>query len=350
MAARSRMPRTLTAAIFSTALATAAHQAEAVEATIAVAEAETARIAAGAFETYVEAASDGEIQVNIVIHEAIGGARAATDQLRVGELQFNFADAPGFVGIIPELQTYSWPFLFPNRSVFYELMSDAEYVADLQAVIEERSNGTLRFFGAGENSIRNLYTTRGPVRVPEDLTEHAIKMRTRELVLDQELFAALGAPAVVALPAPERYTGLQTGLIDGTDGGLESAWVAGLLEVAEYVTLTGHAYDYFFLLGDRAFYDELSPDMQAVIDEGARLMTWVNNGRGIVAEQAVQQEMLDAGINIYVPTPSELAEWRALAEPVGRRVIQENVDEAFVETTLDAITRIESELEQRAGR
>lgn len=325
-------------------------QARAVEATIAVAEAETARTAANAFKEHVEAATAGEVQINVVIHEAIGGARAATDQMRVGELQFNFADAPGYVGIIPHLQIYSWPFLFPNRSVFYELMMDAEYVSALQDVVSENSGGTLRFFGAGENSIRNLYTTRGPIAVPSDLAEHAIKMRTRELRLDQELFADLGAPAVVALPAPERYTGLQTGLIDGTDGGLESAWVAGLLEVAKFVSLTGHAYDYFFLIGDAAFYESLTPDQQAAIDEGARLMMWVNHGHGITTEQAVITTMREAGVNVYIPTASELEQWRELAEPVGRRVIEEEVPANFIERTLAAIDRIRSNLDSRAGK
>lgn len=321
-----------------------------IQATIAVAEPQTIRLAAAAFKNYVEGATDGAIQVRVVIHDAIGGARAATDQMRVGELQFNFVDAGGTAGIVPDLQIFSWPFLFPNRSVFYELMMDPEYVNQVQDVVTRRSNGTLVFFGGGENSIRHIYTTRGPIRVPQDLTAHSIKMRTRELLLDQKLFAALGSPQIVALPAPERYTALQTGLIDGTEGGLESAWTAGLLEVSKWTTLTGHAYDYFLLLGNSEFYNKLTNDQKAAINEGARLMMWVNHGHKITAEAKVLEDMRKAGINVYIPTESEQAQWQQLARPVGEEVIAQTIDKNFIDATLTAIERVQEKLSKRAPK
>lgn len=320
------------------------------EITIAVPEPQSVRLAAQAFADHIEAATDGELSVRILIHDAIGGARAATDQMRLGELQFNFADAGGYAGILPDFQVFSWPFLFPSRSVFYELMLDADYVEGLNDFVAERTDDTLKFFGAGENSIRHIYTTRGPIATPADLAENRIVMRTRELTLDQQLFAALGAPQVVALPAPERYSALQTGMIDGTEGGLESAWAAGLLEVSPYVTLTGHAYDYFFLMGDAAFYDGLSDDQKSAVDEAARLMMWVNHGHKITAEAEVLEQIREAGITVVAPTPTQLAEWQALAMPVGESVVSQIVDEDFKDATLAAIERVQANLDRRAGR
>lgn len=314
---------------------------------IAVPETENDRIAAEAFKAHVESATDDELQVQIIIHGSIGGARSATDQMRLGELQFNFADAGGYSGVLPDVQIYSWPFLFSNRSVFYELMMDSEYVQEIHGVVNDRTGGAIRFLGAAENSIRHIYTTRGPIRTPADLAVHSIKMRTRELRLDQELFAALGSPQIVALPAPERYTALQTGLIDGTEGGLESALTAGLLEVSQYVTLTGHAYDYFFLFANGEFYDSLTDDQRAAVDEASRLMIWVANGHKIVGEAEVLTRIRADGINVHVPTPGELAQWQEIARPVGERVISEVVAPNFRDATLEAIERINAQLSER---
>lgn len=327
-------------------LATSAAMSQ-TEVRIAIPETQNDRIAAEAFKAHVESATDDELQVQIIIHGAVGGARSATDQLRLGELQLNFADAGGYSGVLPDMQVYSWPFLFSSRSVFYELMMDAEYVDDIHALVREKTGDSLQFLGAAENSIRHIYTTRGPIRTPDDLKAHSIKMRTRELQLDQQLFAALGSPQIVALPAPERYTALQTGLIDGTEGGLESALTAGLLEVSDYVTLTGHAYDYFFLFANGEFYNGLSEDQKAAVDEASRLMVWVANGHKIVGEAEVLNKIRADGINVHVPTPSELAQWQEIARPVGESVVSQVVGADFRDATLEAIDRVSNELNMR---
>lgn len=322
-------------------------QANTIEATIAVAPPDYVNAAAQAFKSYVESATDGEISVRIVLHDALGGDRQAIDQMRLGELEFNFSGGGGLAGVLPDVQMYNWPFLFPNRSVFYELMFDDEYAAFVRDWFLERSGNTLRFFTGGENSLRHFYSTKGPVFTPSDMAELGIDMRTRELRLDQDLFAALGASSIVALSAPERYEALQTGLIHATEGGLASAQAAGLMEVLEHVTLTGHAYDYFMLIGNQEFYDSLEPDHQQAIDEAAQLMVWVNNGYSIVEENKVMADIQEMGIQIAVPTAAQLQEWQDVAQPVAEEVMGELVDAEFIRVTQDAIERVTSGIENR---
>ncbi len=310
------------------------------EATFAHAHQFYAVAGAEAFKAHVEAATGGDVRINLIRHGALGvDDRAITDQVRLGELEFNVPGAGGIAGVFPQGQVYSWPFLFTNRNVFWMLPNDPEHFEYVRDEMLESSGGTIRLLGLSENSVRHLYTTRGPIRVPEDLGAHAIKMRTQPVPMHQRVFEALGSASIVAVSAPERYTALQTGLIDGLEGGLASAWDAGLLEVADYVSLTGHMYEYLWWLANEEFYQSLPVEYQEAVDEAALIAITVTNAASFQDSEAALAKMAEAGKEIYVPTAAELADWQAIAEPVGREFIEEEVPQEFVERTLEAIER-----------
>jgi TRAP-type C4-dicarboxylate transport system substrate-binding protein len=299
-------------------------------------------MAAEAFKAHVESATGGDLVINLVRHGALSGNdREITDQLRLGELEFNLPGAGGVAGIFPEAQTHSWPFLFTDRIVFWEMPKDPEYFQITRDMMLEATGGTVRLLSLMENSVRHLYTTKGPIRTPADMASNGIKMRTQAVPMHQEVFTALGAAQIVAVGAPERYTALQSGLIDGIEGGLASAWDAGLMEVASHVSLTGHMYEYLWLMVNNEFYESLPQEYQHAVDEAAGIAATVSNALAFMDSDAAIQKMLDAGNTIYQPTAAELGEWQAAAEPVGRAFIEREVAPEYIEATLAAIERTE---------
>jgi TRAP-type C4-dicarboxylate transport system substrate-binding protein len=336
----------LPALALSVSLAGAA-SAQTFEATFAHAHQFYAVAGAEAFKAHVEAATGGDVQINLIRHGALGvDDRAITDQLRLGELEFNVPGAGGVAGVFPQAQVYSWPFLFTNRNVFWMLPNDPDHFEYVRDEMLESSGGTIRLLGLSENSVRHLYTTRGPIQVPEDLATHAIKMRTQPVPMHQRVFEALGSASIVAVSAPERYTALQTGLIDGLEGGLASAWDAGLMEVADYVSLTGHMYEYLWWMVNDDFYQSLPVEYQEAIDEAALIGVTVTNAASFQDSEEALAKMAEAGKTIYVPTAAELAEWQAVAEPVGREFIEQEVSQEFIDQTLEAIERTRERVER----
>ncbi|MDR5906495.1 TRAP transporter substrate-binding protein [Franzmannia qiaohouensis] len=323
----------------ATALISPLAMAQSFEATLAHPHQNYGVEAAEAFKNYIEAATDGELVINLVRHGALGGDREITDQLRLGELEFNLPGAGGIASIFPHAQVHSWPFLFTERSVFWELPQDPEYFQLTRDELLEASGGTMRLLALMENSIRHLYTTAGPIRVPSDLEEHAIKMRTQAVPLHQELFEALGAAQIVTVSAPERYSALQSGLIDGLEGGLSSAWDAGLMEVADYVSLTGHMYEYLWLVSNNDFYESLPEEFQQAVDEAAIIASATSNVVSFKDDNEALEKMAEAGKEIYVPTADELSEWQDIAVPAARDFIEEEVPESYIQATLDALER-----------
>lgn len=298
--------------------------------------------AAQAFKNYIEVATDGDFEVSLTTIEALGGnEREVLDQVRLGELQFITPNAGGLAGAFPSAQTWNLPFLFAGRHIAWALFQDRDYIARVNEQILQDTNGQLRFLGAGENSVRHLYTTRGPIRVPADMAKHGIKIRTMQAPMHQDIWSELQADSVVALPAAERYTSLQTGLIDATEGGLNSAWNAGLLEVSKYVSLTAHMYDVTGYIVSNAFFESLPAEYQQVVEEAAALATTVQNAHALVEDNAALATIIESGATVVEPNAEERAQWRELAEPVGLRFVQEEADPDFVQATLDAVARIE---------
>lgn len=322
------------------ACAASAAAAQTYEATFGHPHQNYGAMAAEAFKAHVESATGGDLVVNLVRHGALAGDdRQITDQLRLGELEFNLPGAGGVAGVFPQAQVHSWPFLFTDRIVFWQLPQDPEYFQYVRDAMLEESGDTIRLLALMENSIRHLYTTRGPIRTPADLKEQAIKMRTQAVPMHQRVFEALGSAQIVAVGATERYSALQSGLIDGLEGGLASAWDAGLMEVADYVSLTGHMYEYLWLMVNNEFYLSLPPAYQQAVDEAALIAVTVNNAISFQDSNSALDKMAEAGKTIHVPTAEELAQWQAIAEPVGREFIEQEVPAEFVQATLDALER-----------
>lgn len=303
------------------------------------------RIAAAAFKDYVERESDGAISVTTLPWEPLGDDREVTDQLRLGEIEIYVATTGGLAGVIPEVQMTNLPFLFTDRYAAWTLFEDDEYMDFVQDWWLESSNGQIRVLGAAENSVRNLYSTRGPIRVPGDLAEYDITMRVPPVPMYVDLFRGLGAPSIESVPAAERYTALQTGMIDATEGGLASAWEAGLMEVQDYVTLTGHMFDHHYYIINNEFYESLSPELQEIVKEGIRLATWAQSVTAMRESESALEMMREEGVTVHEPTSDEIAQWQEIGIEVGERILSEDVPEDYMQRTLAAAQRVHDELD-----
>lgn len=303
--------------------------------------------AANFFKKYVETATGGDVKVTLLESYALGGAREVIDQLRLGEIDITQTNIGGLSGVLPNSQMESWPFLVADRIIAWRLMQEAQYFEFVQNSWLKDSNNKIRLLGAAENSVRHLYITRGPIRIPADLTEKKIKIRVQTIPLHVELFKGLGVSSVLTLPSGDRYMGLQTGMIDACEGGLASAWGAGLLEVCDYVSLTGHLYSYIYYVINQDAYESLPEKYQEVIDTASILAIDIQNVLGVIAEDEALDKMRNAGKMIYTPTSEELQKWQEKAVPIAQKFIYEEVSEEYIEETLAALERVKLSLETR---
>lgn len=331
------------AAALAVALGAGAALAQ-VEMTYAHSENPSSTVAAEAFKRIVEGRSGGDIQVNLVIHGALGSDRDVVDQLSLGELEMYVVGVHGLSAVAPNFQFFDAPYLFTSRREFYALMEDEVFVDYVDDYLVDASNGTIRFMGAAENSVRNLYTKAGPIQTPDDLGQ--LKLRVSPGPLNIALWESLGVGSVVGLSGSERNQALQSGIIDAVEGSLSGAMGNGHLDVLDHVALTGHSYSYMAYLLNAEFYDGLTPEQQSVIDEGIDLAIPIHNGAAITLEHDALDQAAAEGNEVTVLTDAELNAWKEIAFPVGQDFIASELDPEFVERASQALADVRAGFEK----
>lgn len=295
---------------------------------------------------YIERESNGRITFETFQFPELGSEPEITEMVSIGEIEMATAMSDnGISEMMPSGQALTLPFLFSSLDVFVELM-DGPFFNELAQQMQADSNGTIRLLSAMKSSRRHLYSTEGPLRVPQDLIDHNITMRVQPSPFHVALWEGLGTSAVT-LPAAERYTGLQTGMIDATEGGLMSAWQAGLMEVQPYATLTNHAFGTGYIYINNDFFESLPADLQQIIVDGAWVAAQYDNENIPVHSIEAMRLMEEAGITITELTTEEMAQWQRIAQPIGMNYLidESGLDPAWIQRVIDAVAEAEARLQ-----
>lgn len=163
----------------------------------------------------------------------------------------------------------------------------------------------LFFFTTGPGGIHTIDTD---VQVPSDL--EGLRIR-RPTAVAGEMLENMGA-SPVGMPAPDIYTAMQRGVIDGLSFPWEGLKGFRINELVEYHTEVPFYTLIFVATMNQRAYDNLSPEQQAVIDANAG-MKWAGNAGEVFDRLDVEgkQEARDAGHTIReIENPLEHPDWQ----------------------------------------
>ena len=296
-----------------------------------------------AFIKYVEEASNGRIVFEEHIMDALGSDADVMEMTAYGEIDITAGQTDsGMAAYMPSMQALAMPFLYSRWEVVPALFN-SPFFEDYQQFMLEESGNRLRILSAAYGSVRNVYST-VPVRVPEDLAEANLKIRVMTSPLHMELWSALGATPV-PVPSADRYMAIQTGLVNALDGGPGSAVNMNLTDFTKYTIMTNHIVGNMHIIINEDVYQSLPADLQQILLEGGRIANDVQNEVVPKIDQDAIDIMIERDVEIIYPTPQEMAEWRAIAEPVAMRILGEEVDPRFMEMLLEAVAKVEAEMQ-----
>lgn len=211
----------------------------------------------------MRAATGGAL--DIAVHAQNGGIAgsdpAALDMLLAGELEF-MTLMGGILGrVVPAAEIQGLPFVFASHAQVHAAMrgSLGDFLRGEMAAkgIAAFRDGTL------ENGFRHIASIGRPVRSVADLAGY--RMRIPDGRVFEDAFRALGAtPVVVNISG--LYAALRERSVDGQENPLAILEVNRLYEVTKYVSLTGHMWSGFNLIGNLAFWRRLPGGVQDVVD------------------------------------------------------------------------------------
>ena len=276
----------------------------------------------GAFEVFkeeVEKNSNGQLRVDIVYGGALGNEFDRLNQVRRGVIQMCDCNEATIATVYKDIQVFSMPFLFPSEAVALQTL-DGPLGTRAARQIQERTG--IRILGWLEHGGFKHYSGNAPLLKPED-------MKGRKMRVQGPIFSipvqAMGGSAV-AIPFPELYTSLKTGVVDGQDNALWAFNVAKLYEVQKFLTLSGHIYAFGPMSMNNAFFMSLSPALQAVVMEAAKKGVAFNRAASRASEAQELEFAKANGVTATALSPEAKAAFFAATQPKAIEWLNQNID------------------------
>lgn len=285
---------------------------------------------AEALAAYVKEKTNGRIEISVFPSGQLGSERSMASQVQSGSLQMATITTGVLMNFAPQVAVLDMPFLFPDRKTAYATLADPEVQEKVFSYLKPKG---LVGIGWGENNFRDFSNTKRPVRRPEDLKGLKIRVMNSPLYIDT--FEALGA-SPVAIPFPEVYSALQTGVIDGQDNPFLLSAQVKFLEVTKYETKTHHSLTELITVVNQDYWDSLSKDDQKIFREAAKIA--IDTNRAYTADQVVHYPKYDGSledyaksinVNVVELTPAEREKFLKAVQPVWNKYRKEFGDEIF---------------------
>jgi len=266
--------------------------------------------AANEFKRLAEERTKGRVKVEVYPNSMLFKDAEELDALRLGSVQM-LAPVPGKFGPagIPEFEVFDLPYLFPDIDAVHRAYK-SKAATDLMKKLEPNGMIGLAFW---DNGFRVMSANR-PIHVPPDMK--GLKMRINSSKVNAAIMKSVGAlPQTMAFS--EVYQGLQTGVIDGTEGPLSNLYTQKQYEVQKHVTLSYHTISNYVVIANKVFWDGLPPDIRTTLEGAMRDATALNDRVAERDEQAAIAAIKASGKSeIYTPTPAEKQQWVKAMLPV----------------------------------
>ncbi len=256
----------------------------------------------------LEEKTDGRITVQLFPNSQLGNESEMVEMIKLGTM--TGISVGRYEETTPVLYLLSLPFLFKDYAHVNKALSGevGDYVAGFA---EENGLKILDWWHSGFRQITNKVR---PIKSPADL--EGLKMRTPPLENILRTMQAFGASAT-PIPYPELYMALKTGVVDGQENPYVNIYSEKFYEVQKYVTEVNYIYIASPFLVNLDWWNSLSPEDQVLIQDAVNAGGDYCNG----LTESKDKEFLrllteEHGMELYVPTDEERAQFIGLVQPV----------------------------------
>ena len=204
--------------------------------------------------------SNGTMDLAIYPSGMIGSEAECLKQTQNGHIDLSKTSSAVLESSVPELTALGLPYVFRDGEHFWKVLD-----GPIGKELGELTKGmrAICYYDSGQ---RSLYTTKKPVRTPDDLK--GMKIRTQQSRLAMDIVSALGG-APTPIPWGELYTALSQGTVDGAENNLPSFDTGRHMEVCRYFTLNEHTRVPDMLMISRQTWDSLTPQQKKWVELAA---------------------------------------------------------------------------------
>lgn len=266
--------------------------------------------AADLFKKLAEERTRGRVKVEVYPNSQLYKDKEEMEALQLGSVQMLAPSLAKFAPLgVKEFEVFDLPFIMPNEDSFAKVTA-SPVAAKLLAKLEAKGVKGLAFWDNGPH----IMSSNKPMHVPADF--RGMKMRIQSSkVLDAQMRALGALPQVMAFS--ELYQGLQTGVVDGTEGVPSNFWTQKIHEVQKHMTISNHGHLAYAVIVDKKFWDGLPDDIRKTLEGAMREATEFENR---IAKkdnaQALENIRKSGKTTVYTLTPDERKEWIKVLLPL----------------------------------
>jgi tripartite ATP-independent transporter DctP family solute receptor len=237
------------------------------------------------FRDVIRARTNGALDLEIYNRGVLGSEKDYIQNMMQGALDVSTVSTASAGGFARELTFLDLMFIWKDYQ-HWERALDGEIGRRIADVIEKGTakggNPGLKILGYMGGSPRHIISRKAGYTTLAELA--GFKMRVQDSPTQIEMWKLLGTiPAVV--PYLETYNAIQTGVVDGMENELSTAFDMKFHEVGPYISRTAHIITVrpFFMSGQT--WQKLTPEQQKIVMEAAK--------EGIAVQRSTEQKQND---------------------------------------------------------
>lgn len=271
------------------------------------------------FADELEKLTNGDIKVTVLGSGTLGGEREMYEGAQMGTMDIITCVNTVMSQFIPEMSILDELFLF-------DTVEEAHAVADgkfADLVAQKAAAQGIHIIGWFESGFRDTFS-KTPIKSVNDF--NGVKVRTMENQMQIAAFNGLGAIAT-PMPAPEQYTALQQGTIDGCENAVGNMLINRYYEVINNVTNTKHQFTYIIVgVSDRA-WNKIPDNYKPLVYQAMKTaVAWQRQNLKEINDNATA-ELKKKNVNFYDVDREELkAKVVPIMEKMRKNVPQEWID------------------------
>ena len=280
-------------------------------------------LALTSFGEQLAGATEGRWGARVYANEALGAQQEVVQLVSDGSVDMAVISAPQVENLSMAFRPLNLPGAFVDIEHQTAVLKDDSIVGELFSSLEDERR--LRVLGGFTQGSRHVYTDRGPIEGPDDLS--GLKIRIQESDVFMALTRALGA-SPTPMAYGEVYTALQAGVLNGAENNEVSYVTQRHYEIAPHFTLTNHLVGLDYVMANVDRIEEMDEADQAAFTESFAaaqeefVTLWAQE------TEASIQAMEEAGVEITEPDPEAFT---PAIEEVGRSFLTSPEDEDLYE-------------------
>ncbi len=281
------------------------------------------------FKELAEARTQGKVKVDVYPNSQLYKDKEELEALQLGSVQMLAPSLAKFGPLgLKEFEVFDLPFIFKDTPAF-RAVTDGPVGAGLFQKLEPKGIHGLAFWDNGFH----IMSANKPLHKVADFK--GMKMRIQSSKVLEAQMRALGAlPQVMAFS--ELYQGLQSGVVDGTEGVPSNFYTQKIFEVQKDISISNHGHLAYAVIVNKKFWEGLPADVRSALEAAMKDATTYANAIAATENATALDKIKASGKStVYTLTAEETTEWKKALMPVHKEM-ESRVGKATVDAVYKA--------------